>query len=113
MHELSVTQSVLDIALAHADRAGAKRVLVIDLVIGELASILDDSVQFYWDMIAKGTAAEGARLRFTRLPLELRCTDCGRVFAPDADSFGCPECSSSRVRVSQGEELRVESIEVE
>jgi len=113
MHELSVTQSVLDIALAHAERAGAKRVLLIDLVIGDLASILDDSVQFYWEMIAKGTPAEGAKLRFTRLPLELRCTDCGCIFSPDADSFGCPACQSSRVRVHQGEELRVESIEVE
>jgi hydrogenase nickel incorporation protein HypA/HybF len=113
MHELSVTQSVLEIALTHAERAGAKRVLAIDLVIGELASILDDSVQFYWDLIAKGTRAEGALLRFTRLPLELRCSECGRVFSPDADHFGCPDCSSSHVRVSQGEELRVESIEVE
>jgi len=113
MHELSVTQSVLEIALTHAAQAGAKRVLAVDLVIGELASILDDSVQFYWDMIAKGTPAEGALLRFTRLRLELRCSECGRVFSPDTDRYGCPDCSSSHVRVSQGEELRVESIEVE
>ncbi len=113
MHELSVTQSVLDIALTHAERAGARRVLAIDLVIGDLASILDDSVQFYWDMIAKGTPAEGATLRFTRLPLELRCTDCGRVFAPGADDYGCPDCAGNHVRVNQGEEMRVESIEVE
>jgi hydrogenase nickel incorporation protein HypA/HybF len=113
MHELSVTQSVLDIALTHAERAGARRVLAIDLVIGDLASILDDSVQFYWEMIAKGTPAEGAKLRFTRLPLELRCTNCGRVFSPQADDYGCPACASNQVRVNQGEELRVESIEVE
>ncbi len=112
MHELSVTQSVLDIALTHAERAGATRVLAIDLVIGELATIVSDSVQFYWDMIAQGTPAEGASLRFTRLPLELRCIDCGRVFTP-TDSFGCPDCSGSHVRVHQGEEMRVESIEVE
>ncbi|MCX6027486.1 MAG: hydrogenase maturation nickel metallochaperone HypA [Chloroflexi bacterium] len=113
MHELSVTQSVLEIVLAHAERAGARRILVIDLVIGELASILDDSVKYYWEIIAKGTPAEGASLRFTRLPLELRCTECGRIFSPDADSFGCPACNSFRVRVHQGEELRVDSIEVE
>ena len=64
MHELSITESILDITLRHARQAGAGRVTNLYLVIGQLASIVDDSVQFYWDIVAKGTLAEGAHLHF-------------------------------------------------
>ena len=53
MHELAVTQSILDISLRYAQKANAKRIGVIHLVIGKFSSIVDDSVQFYWDMIGR------------------------------------------------------------
>lgn len=114
MHELPVTQSILDIAVRHAEQAGAARITDIRLVIGQLSSIVDDSVQFYWDMIAAGTMAEGARLHFQRLPAEMRCLACGAQFALAAsDDFACPQCGGSDVRVTSGEEFYVESIDVE
>ena len=113
MHELAVTQSILDISLRHAQKVEAKRIVVINLVVGKFSSIVDDSVQFYWDMIAEGTIAQGARLHFERVPAEMKCLDCGHVFEPDDKTFACPECLSPRVRVTKGDELRVESIDVE
>ncbi|HEX2994458.1 MAG TPA: hydrogenase maturation nickel metallochaperone HypA, partial [Anaerolineales bacterium] len=73
MHELAVTQSILDLALKHADQAAAKRVTDIHIVMGELSSNVDDSIQFYWEIIAKGTLAEGAQLHFQRVPAEFEC----------------------------------------
>jgi hydrogenase nickel incorporation protein HypA/HybF len=73
MHELSVTESILEISLRHAQEASAKRITNLYLVIGQLASIIDDSVQFYWDIISKGTIADGATLHFRRLPAKLIC----------------------------------------
>jgi hydrogenase nickel incorporation protein HypA/HybF len=113
MHELAVTQSILDISLKHAGQAGAKRIVSINLRIGQLAAVVDDSVQFYWDIISAGTMAQGALLRFERVPTEMRCLDCGRAFRPNGESFECPACLSPRVQVQSGEELRVESIDVE
>jgi len=113
MHELAVTQSILDIALRHAQKAEARRIVNINLVMGKLSSVVDDSVQFYWDMIAKDTLAEGAQLRFERIPTEMRCRDCGHTFAPDDNTFECPNCQSGRVQITKGEELRVESIDIE
>ncbi|NWG05647.1 MAG: hydrogenase maturation nickel metallochaperone HypA [Chloroflexi bacterium] len=113
MHELAVTQSILDISLRHAGEAGAKRITDINLVIGQFSSIVDDSVQFYWDIIAKETIAQGARLHFNRIPGEMTCNACGHTFRPTDETFECPACSSVTVRITKGEEFRVESIDVE
>lgn len=113
MHELSVTQSVLEIATRHAQKAGATRITGIDLVIGQLSSIVDDSVQFYWDFISQGTLAEGAILNFRRIPVELSCLDCSEKYHPSGDDFTCPACGSFRIKVCSGEEFFVESIEVQ
>ena len=109
MHELAVTQSILDIALKHA---GGRAVRQIHLVIGQFSSIVDDSVQFYWDIIAKGTLAEGAQLRFERIRGEMRCSGCGHVFRPGSESFICPACGGSAVQVSKGREFYMDSIDV-
>jgi hydrogenase nickel incorporation protein HypA/HybF len=113
MHELAVTESILNIALKHAAHANAVRVTSLNLVIGQLSSIVDDSVQFYWDMISAGTICEGAQLRFERRPALLRCLDCDRPYALNGELTDCPNCHSARVKVMTGEEFYLDSIEVE
>jgi hydrogenase nickel incorporation protein HypA/HybF len=113
MHELSVTESILEIALRHAQKAGAIRVTDLNLVIGQLSSLVDDSVQFYWDIISQGTLAEGATLNFRRIPVELSCLDCNERYQPPKDEFACPACGSIHIKVMSGEEFYVESIEVQ
>jgi hydrogenase nickel incorporation protein HypA/HybF len=109
MHELAITENILDIALKHAK---GQRITDLHLVVGQLASIVDDSVQFYWDMVSQGTSAEGAKLHFKRIPTEFICLDCEHHFTPSEDNFACPNCDSLRVAVVAGEEFYVEAIEV-
>jgi len=113
MHELAVTQNILDISLRHAEEAGAKKITGINLVIGEFASIVDDSVQFYWDVLADDTIAKGAKLHFERIPGEMTCTNCQHSFHPADIDFTCPACQSVYVKITRGEEFRVDSIDVE
>lgn len=113
MHELSVTENILEITLRHARQAQAGRVTDLHLVIGQLSSIVNDSVQFYWDIISQGTPAEGARLHFRRIPVELQCLDCNTRYAPGAEDLACPACQSTRIKVVAGDEFYLESIEVE
>ncbi len=114
MHELSITQRVLEIALQHAGKAGARRIEAINLVIGDLSSVVDDSVQFYFDYLSPGTIAEGARLVFKRIPACYRCRACGREFSPSHGlDWQCPACERWDVEVLQGREFSIESIEVE
>lgn len=112
MHEMSITQNLLDLALRHGKSAGVKKIIGLNLVIGELSSIVDDSVQFYWEFIAQGTIAEGAELHFERLPAILHCQDCGQEFARNED-YRCPACQSQHITVASGDEFYLKSIEVE
>ena len=113
MHELSVTESLLEIVTRHALQADAERVVRIHLVIGELASIVDDSVQFYFDFLAKETLAAGAELVFRRVPVTLECPSCQHRWHPETADWACPNCQAARARPVAGQEFHVESIEVE
>jgi hydrogenase nickel incorporation protein HypA/HybF len=113
MHELSVTESILEISLRHANKANAKRITNLYLVIGQLASIVDDSVEFYWDIISKGTLAEGAKLHFRRVQATLECLDCHHPYQPEDNQFSCPICKSTHVKVISGEEFFMEAIDIE
>ena len=112
MHEMAVTQSILDIALDHAQRSGAVRVTTLNLVIGQLSSIVDDSVQFYWDIVSKDTLCEGAVLNFERIAAQMNCLDCGHTYTLSQGLEACPQCGSFQVRVAAGDEFRLESIEI-
>jgi hydrogenase nickel incorporation protein HypA/HybF len=104
---------MLQIALDAAARAGAARVLEIDVVIGELTSMLDDSVQLYFDVFSRATAAAGARLRFRREPALASCSACGHTapVRPPLSAY-CQACGAAAVSVSGGTAFYVDSIEV-
>ncbi len=113
MHELPITQSLLDLALKHADEAGGGRITNLYLVIGKLSSVVDRSIQFYWDIISEDTAAEGAELHFRNTPLKIECLDCSTVFEPEEFTFTCESCGGNRVRVAGGDEFHLEAIDLE
>lgn len=113
MHELPVTESILKITTEHAAQHGATRVTDIYLVIGQLASIVDDSVQFYWDIISANTLCAGAALHFERIPAQLSCLDCHHTYTIPDRLLPCPQCGSVRVQPLAGEEFRVDSIAIE
>lgn len=113
MHELAVTQSILEIALRHAQNQKAKRITHLYIQMGEWSTVVDDSVQFYWDMISEDTIAKGASLHFDRKPVSLACKKCGHTYFPVSHELSCPKCSGSDIKVISGEEFFLESIEIE
>ncbi|RPJ38515.1 MAG: hydrogenase maturation nickel metallochaperone HypA [Chloroflexi bacterium] len=113
MHELAVTESILNIAVKHAQQANASRVSEVYLVIGRLASIVDDSVQFYWEMMSEGTLCAGSKLHFQRVPAQLVCLNCGNDYMLDGELEPCPACGSAKVKVTSGDQFYLDSIEIE
>ena len=113
MHELSVTESLLKLALSYAEQAQASKVTDLHLVIGRLSSIVDDSVQFYWDFVAEDSICAGAKLHFERRPAVLKCMDCSNEFTIEQDLNPCPVCGGTHTIIISGEEFFLDSIEIE
>jgi hydrogenase nickel incorporation protein HypA/HybF len=113
MHELAVTENIIEVVTRHARQAGATRVVKIQLVIGELASIVDDCIQFYFDFMTKDTIMQGAILEFQRVPITLRCEVCAHAWPPTDGDWTCPSCQASRAQVIGGREFSIDHIEVE
>ena len=113
MHELAITQNMLDIVREQTEKAGARKVGRINLTIGEMSGFVEEAVRFYFDFLAKGTPAEEATLCFNMVPGRARCQDCGRDFELGEFDWTCPTCGSNNIKITAGRELFVESIEVE
>ncbi|NSW51421.1 MAG: hydrogenase maturation nickel metallochaperone HypA [Anaerolineae bacterium] len=111
MHELAVTESILNITTRFARQENATRVTDVYLVIGDLSSIIDDSVQFYWDFITKDTVCEKSLLHFRRIPARAKCNNCGHEFQLK-ELMPCPQCDSARFKIIEGEEFYVDSIKI-
>ena len=113
MHELGITENIVNIALAKAGEAQANKVIQINLVIGELSGFAPDCIQFYFDFLSKDTIAHGSVLHFELVPTQLRCRNCSAIFHPQDTLWSCPECRDQSVEIFKGRELYIESMEVE
>ncbi len=113
MHELSVAESILKIAQDKAVEAGATRIVRINLVLGAWAGLVDDCIQFYFDILSERGLAEGAELSFQRVSARFRCRACELPFSPSDDDWCCPRCGTLGGELIAGREFYVESIEVE
>lgn len=110
MHELSIASAVLETALKHA---AGRRVSAVSLRTGAMRQVAPDSLEFYFEIVARDTACEGAALTTREVATELRCTDCETRWSPEIPAFRCPGCGGVEVRIDAGEELEVDYIEVE
>lgn len=113
MHELSLAESTLALALRHADKAGASRVTALHLVVGEFTTLEESSLGYYWDWVSRGTPAAGSRLDIRRTRARLKCLACEAEYEVEDKTWHCPSCRGERVRMISGDECYLESIEVE
>jgi hydrogenase nickel incorporation protein HypA/HybF len=85
----------------------------IYITLGQLSSIVDDSVQFYWEYISQETICAGASLHFERIPAKLECQQCGHTYGIESMLQACPQCGSMNAKIVAGEEFWVDSIAIE
>lgn len=113
MHEQSIVESLLALALENAEKAKASKIRRIYLVVGELSGVVEEAVDFYFSFLSKDTIAAGASIFYVRTPARLRCRNCDNVFSPERLDFHCPECKEQQVEIIGGRELYIDSMEVE
>lgn len=113
MHELSITEHILEDCLKEAKRLKASKIRVIRLCIGQLKGIVPDCIQIYLDMLSEGTPAEGARIEAEFLPVKVRCRECRREGQISPHHLECPHCGSLALELLSGREFYIKSMEVD
>lgn len=112
MHEMALTESIVEIVCDEARKQGFGKVRVVRLQIGAFAHVAPDALRFCFDAVARGTVAEGASLDIVRLPGQAWCPDCGKIVRLDERFGPCPECGRPHPQMTSGDELRIEELEV-
>ena len=110
MREFSHTQRLLDRAV---EDAGSKRIVRVSLLIGPFSEGREESIRFYWRDLAKGSPGEGAELHFEHTPVEVKCLDCTGSVWLDEETSMCEFCYGERSQLFSGEDVRLESLELE
>ncbi|MDD4874170.1 MAG: hydrogenase maturation nickel metallochaperone HypA [Dehalococcoidales bacterium] len=113
MHEMTITRSLVDITLEEAGKANATKVTSVSIVLGEMSGAVDQSVEFYFELMTRDTIAEGAKINFRKVPNRAKCRKCGNIFKPGGIFWECDKCHSMEMEIISGRELYVESIEVD
>jgi hydrogenase nickel incorporation protein HypA/HybF len=113
MHELSITEGILKIAVDEAQKHNARKVSVIKVKMGQLSDLLPDCINYYFDIISKGTIAEGAAISIERIPAKAKCDECGGFSKLDIRNFRCENCGSQKLKIIQGNEFYIDSLEVD
>jgi hydrogenase nickel incorporation protein HypA/HybF len=110
VHELSIAQAMVAIADRHA---AGRRVLSVDVKVGHLRQVVPSALGFAFELVAEGTAVEGAELRIEEVPAAGICSSCGAESALPGFPMTCAQCGGMDLEVIRGEELLVDSLEIE
>jgi hydrogenase nickel incorporation protein HypA/HybF len=116
MHELPITESILNIVLKHALANHVRRVKTIHLRIGRLSDLEDEWIQRYFDYLSKGTVAEGARIDIERTPIIMQCNGCSASYEWELSKMGdviCPVCGGKSNTLVSGREYTIKEMEAE
>ncbi len=113
MHELSLCEGVIRLVEESARRQGFSRVKTVWLEIGPLAGVEIEAMQFSFEVIKRGTLADGAELEIIEVPGEAWCLPCARRVEIKQRFDACRHCGSHQLQVTGGGELRVKELEVE
>ena len=110
MHELAIAESVVHIASRHAD---GRQVTKVYLKVGHLRQVVPSALAFSFELVAQGTPVEGAELETEEIPVTGKCRGCGAQSRLTEFPLQCTACGGFDLEILQGEELYVESLELE
>lgn len=113
MHEVSLCEGILKVIEEEAVRQSFRNVKQVCLEIGELAGVEIDAMRFSFDIVMKGTVADGATLTIEETPGMARCHQCRQTVAIRQRFEACPLCDNYPLALLSGDELRIRELEVE
>ena len=112
MHEMSLCEGILQVLEDQADAQRYRRVKTVWLEIGALAGVEPAALAFSYDVVCRGTLAEGSRLEIIELPGIAWCLQCADTVEIDERHAPCPGCGGAQLQVTGGDEMRIKELEV-
>ena len=113
MHEVSIMEEAVRMAVEAARTSDARRILVLRLRVGALSGVVPEALRFAFDVVCRDTMAEGASLELETVPAACWCPDC-RVEFECADLLSeCPRCHQPSGQLRRGRELEIASVEID
>ncbi len=113
MHEFSVAENIVEIAVDTALANNANTILELEIDMGELSGVVYDALESALDIAVQGTLAENAAISIHRIKAEALCRNCGQRFSPEDPISPCTNCGSFVIDIIRGKELRIKSINIE
>ncbi len=112
MHEMSLSQSMLEIIQEQAAVNGFQYVNIVRLEIGALSCVEPEALEFCFDSVSRGTVAEGATLEIVRVPGRAWCWNCSHLVEVERHGDPCPDCSRFEMQTRSGSEMKIKELEV-
>ncbi len=115
LHELPIMENILELALEYGEQAEAEKITKINIVAGAFTEIVPRYAQIYFDMIAQNTKAAEAQIHISRLPAIIKCKICGTETEISVQNLlkTCSNCQSKQIELISGQQLMIDSIEIE
>ncbi len=110
MHELSLAEAVLDVAIRHAR---GRPVHKVEVRVGHLRQVVPSALQFAFELMADGTSVEGAELVIEEVPASGVCRACGIETTMAQFPLQCSRCGGMDMELLTGEELLVDALQLE
>lgn len=113
MHELSVTQGILKICLEEGEKYKVKKIKKINIKVGELTELVPSCISYYFNIVAKDTIAENTEINIEKIPVAIKCNECGYKGELGKDNYVCPNCRGSKYKITNGREFYLDTMEVD
>lgn len=113
MHELSLAEALIDLVEEESRKLAGARIRTVRLEIGAIAAVEPEAMRFCFDVVARGSSADGAFLDIVTVPGRGHCLDCRRDIEVFARPTLCPQCGTARVEVTSGGGMRLKELEVD
>ena len=112
MHELSIAQEIFGIVYHYVPAPKENSVKSVRVRIGKLSNILPDSLTFCFEAITNNTPLKGAKLEIIHVPVSIKCSNCNKTSEIEPPVFACPVCGSNQIKIIDGTDMQVDSIEL-
>jgi hydrogenase nickel incorporation protein HypA/HybF len=113
VHEFGIAQEVMKIVHERAQSHGGGRVTALRLSVGEMSGVEPEALRFALEVCSRETSAEGMSVEINKTPARAQCADCRAEWHFGPDSVECPKCGGTKIAIQGGDDLRVDSFDLE